>query len=85
MREYQLATHDMSLQTQVSTQYDEVSEFWEGALVYTGAAEEANEEEKRKSSSIGAGAAKTSEPERNAAMLKPRTLLHNGSINEFRQ
>ena len=57
--EYQLATHDMSLQTQVSTQYDKVSD----APLYM----------------------PTSEPERNTAMFKPHTLLHNGSINEFRQ
>ena len=82
MRNCQIAIHDIFLQAQVSTQYDEISDFYEGAIVYVDAAEEANEEERRKSF---APKAKTSEPERNAAMFKPCTLLHNSSINEFRQ
>ena len=79
---YQLATYDMSFHGQASTQYHEVSKFYERAILYVDAAEEANKEEKNKKS---APKANISEPERNAAMFKPYTLLHNCLINEFRQ
>ena len=48
IRDYQLATYDMSFGGQVTTQFDEVSEFCEKAILYVEAAEEANEEEKDK-------------------------------------
>ena len=78
-RDYRIASYDMSFRA-TATQFDEVMDFYGAAVAYVEAAEETYKLTKNQTTNT-----KTSEREGNAAIFKPQTLLHNGSINEFRQ
>ena len=78
VRNYQIAMHDMSHRENTATQSDEVMDFYKAASLYITETLERNKKAKSQSQK-----AKPLEQERNAAMFKPCTLLHIGSINEF--